>query len=134
MRPAPLLGLPAALPPCCLARGPPAGSQRPVDHSSISPHQSANKPPNRPRPSYILAVNSAILADTGGPCRDSDCTGPNKGPGCRFTGDPGFEKCVVQVRRSLVTATAATAAMSSVLMGAIANVPFAIMPGMGVNA
>jgi hypothetical protein len=39
-----------------------------------------------------------------------------------------------QVRRSLVTATAATAAMSSFLMGAIANVPFAIMPGMGVNA
>jgi hypothetical protein len=40
---------------------------------------------------------------------------------------PGFESCVAKTRRSLVTATAATAAMSSFLMGAIANVPFAIM-------
>ncbi|GBF94236.1 adenine guanine permease [Raphidocelis subcapitata] len=83
---------------------------------------------------YILAVNSAILADTGGTCRDSDCTGPAKGPGCRFLNDPGYDMCVAKVRRSLVTATAATAAMSSFLMGAVANVPFAIMPGMGVNA
>lgn len=84
---------------------------------------------------YILAVNSAILADTGGPCSDKDCTGPKKGEaGCRFLKDPGYEACVTRVRGSLVTATAATAAMASFLMGAIANVPFAIMPGMGVNA
>jgi xanthine/uracil/vitamin C permease (AzgA family) len=92
-------------------------------------------PPPRPA-SYILAVNSAILADTGGPCSDKNCTGfgADKAPGCRFLNNPGFERCVAQTRRSLVTATAATAAMSSFLMGAIANVPFAIMPGMGVNA
>ncbi|KAI8469129.1 MAG: xanthine/uracil/vitamin C permease-like protein [Monoraphidium minutum] len=81
---------------------------------------------------YILAVNSAILADTGGPCTQADCTNPS--PGCKFGGDPGYEACVVAVRKSLVTATAATAAMATLLMGAIANVPFAIMPGMGVNA
>lgn len=48
--------------------------------------------------------------------------------------DPGYDACVAATRKSLVTATAATAAMSSFLMGSVANVPFAIMPGMGVNA
>ncbi|KIZ05321.1 putative MFS transporter, AGZA family, xanthine/uracil permease [Monoraphidium neglectum] len=81
---------------------------------------------------YILAVNSAILADTGGPCTINDCTNPK--PGCQFADDPGYEACVVATRKSLVTATAATAAMATFLMGSIANLPFAIMPGMGVNA
>jgi xanthine/uracil/vitamin C permease (AzgA family) len=98
--------------------------------TTTTPHPSTTKQTN----SYILAVNSAILADTGGPCSDNDCTGPNKGPGCRFLNDPGYDACLVATRKSLVTATAATAAMASFLMGAIANVPFAIMPGMGVNA
>lgn len=81
---------------------------------------------------YILAVNSAIVADTGGPCTIDDCTNP--GPGCKFSNDPGYEACVFATRQSLVTATAATACMATFLMGAIANVPFAVMPGMGVNA
>eukprot|EP00775_Hariotina_reticulata_P005975 gene5975-6214_t len=84
--------------------------------------------------SYILAVNSGILSDTGGTCTDADCTGPKKGqPGCRFT-DPGFQTCVQEVRRSIITATAATSLMACFLMGAVANMPLAVAPGMGINA
>ncbi|WIA36283.1 hypothetical protein OEZ86_007609 [Tetradesmus obliquus] len=84
--------------------------------------------------SYILAVNSGILSDTGGTCTDADCTGPKAGqPGCRFT-DPGFQSCVQEVRRSLISATAATSLMACFLMGAIANLPLAVAPGMGINA
>ena len=55
----------------------------------------APAPPPSPKASYILAVNSSILADSGGTCSDADCTGPKAGtPGCRFT-DPGFQLCVV---------------------------------------
>jgi AGZA family xanthine/uracil permease-like MFS transporter len=84
--------------------------------------------------SYILAVNSGILSDTGGTCSDADCTGPKAGqPGCRFT-DPGFQTCVQEVRRSLISATAATSLMACFLMGAVANLPLAVAPGMGINA
>jgi hypothetical protein len=38
------------------------------------------------------------------------------------------------VRRSLITATAATSLMGCFLMGAVANLPLAIAPGMGINA
>jgi hypothetical protein len=117
-------------------RGPACTSRPGPQHYAPGPDPAPLlSPPPRPA-SYILAVNSAILADTGGPCSDKNCTGfgADKAPGCRFLNNPGFERCVAQTRRSLVTATAATAAMSSFLMGAIANVPFAIMPGMGVNA
>lgn len=83
---------------------------------------------------YILAVNSGILSDTGGTCTDADCTGPKKGqPGCRFD-DVGFQACVQEVRRSLISATAATSLMACFLMGAVANLPLAVAPGMGINA
>ncbi|WIA33567.1 hypothetical protein OEZ86_006691 [Tetradesmus obliquus] len=83
---------------------------------------------------YILAVNSGILADTGGTCSDADCTGPRAGqPGCRFD-DPGFKACQGQVRQSLITATAASSLVACFLMGALANLPLAVAPGMGINA
>jgi len=53
---------------------------------------------------YILAVNPAILADTGM--------------------DPA----------ALVTVTALTAAVSTILMAALTNFPLALAPGMGINA
>lgn len=84
---------------------------------------------------YILAVNSAILTDSGGPCTDADCTGPLAGqPGCRFHRDSGFDACLAATRRSLVAATAATSAIGCLLMGVVANLPLAVCPGMGVNA
>jgi xanthine/uracil/vitamin C permease (AzgA family) len=39
-----------------------------------------------------------------------------------------------EVRRSLITATAATSLMACFLMGALANLPLAVAPGMGINA
>jgi hypothetical protein len=39
-----------------------------------------------------------------------------------------------EVRRSLITATAATSLMACFLMGAVANLPLAVAPGMGINA
>ncbi|KAK9811846.1 hypothetical protein WJX72_011125 [[Myrmecia] bisecta] len=84
---------------------------------------------------YILAVNASIISDTGGPCNSNDCTGPEKGEfDCRFHNNPGYEACVVQVKRSLVTATAAGSLVACVLMGLGANMPVALAPGMGLNA
>lgn len=36
-----------------------------------------------------------------------------------------------EVRRSLITGTAATSLMATFLMGAVANMPLAVAPGMG---
>lgn len=38
------------------------------------------------------------------------------------------------MRRSLISATAATSLMACFLMGAVANLPLAVAPGMGINA
>ena len=54
--------------------------------------------------SYILAVNPSILSKTGMP----------------FTG--------------VLTATVLVASLSSILMGLMANLPYALAPGMGINA
>ncbi|BDA45163.1 Adenine/guanine permease AZG1 [Coccomyxa sp. Obi] len=89
---------------------------------------------------YILAVNALILSDTGGPCSPDDCTGPDKGnPECVYPDDygitnVGYMMCVERVRQSLVTATAASSCIASLLMGVGANLPVALAPGMGLNA
>ncbi|KAK9908098.1 hypothetical protein WJX75_002714 [Coccomyxa subellipsoidea] len=89
---------------------------------------------------YILAVNALILSDTGGPCGPNDCTGPDKGnPECVYPDDygltnVGYMTCVGHVRQSLVTATAASSCIASLLMGIGANLPVALAPGMGLNA
>ncbi|KAL6863227.1 hypothetical protein ACO1O0_003472 [Amphichorda felina] len=59
---------------------------------------------------YIIAVNASILSQTGG------------------------SSCKEEVRRDLITATAALAGMASVVFGAVTNLPVAIAPGMGLNA
>ncbi|KXZ42887.1 hypothetical protein GPECTOR_112g257 [Gonium pectorale] len=87
---------------------------------------------------YILAVNGAIVSDTGGPCTVHDCT-YNKGqPGCMFgTGngfDPGYLACKERAKRSMVTATAVGSFVSCTLMGLVGNLPFGLAPGMGANA
>lgn len=43
---------------------------------------------------YILAINAAIISDTGGPCSAADCTVAIGNPGCIFF-DPGYEACKV---------------------------------------
>ncbi|KAI1392240.1 uncharacterized protein F4822DRAFT_120864 [Hypoxylon trugodes] len=78
---------------------------------------------------YILAVNSSIVADTGGTCV---CNGGPDDPICK--GNEEYLLCAAEVKRDLVTATAAISALSSFCMGLFANLPVSLAPGMGLNA
>jgi len=80
---------------------------------------------------YILAVNSRLLGDSGGPCECSEAL--KDVPGCAFF-DPEYDQCLEEFRRQLVTVTAVSAGTACVLMGGFANLPFALAPGMGLNA
>ncbi|KAI0808160.1 xanthine/uracil permease [Fomes fomentarius] len=75
---------------------------------------------------YIISVNASILKDSGG-----TCVCPT-GDGC-FT-DPDYATCVAEVQRDLITTTAAVSALASTLMGALANLPVGMAPGLGLNA
>ena len=48
--------------------------------------------------------------------------------------DPVYEQCVNEVRNDLITSTAAISALSSFLLGALANLPVGMAPGLGLNA
>ncbi|CAN9105325.1 unnamed protein product [Alternaria alternata] len=78
---------------------------------------------------YIISVNSSIVSDTGGTCV---CPGLPDDPICET--NPQYALCVQEVRRDLVTATAAISALTSFCMGLFANLPIALAPGMGLNA
>ncbi|KAK3943936.1 purine transporter [Diplogelasinospora grovesii] len=78
---------------------------------------------------YIIAVNANIVADSGGTCV---CTPTAKDPGCSLDG--GYALCRAEVKRDLVTATAAISALASFCIGLFANLPVALAPGMGLNA
>ncbi|KAI1212849.1 permease family-domain-containing protein [Annulohypoxylon truncatum] len=78
---------------------------------------------------YIIAVNSSIVADTGGTCV---CNGGADDPICDVNED--YLLCAAEVKRDLVTATAAISALSSFCMGLFANLPVSLAPGMGLNA
>ncbi|CAL9058459.1 unnamed protein product [Musa banksii] len=82
---------------------------------------------------YILAVNASILSDSGATCSVHDCLSPS--PSCSFPPvDPGYAACVDRARRDLIVATAAASIIGSFIMGAFANLPLALAPGMGTNA
>ncbi|KAI4370499.1 hypothetical protein MLD38_018849 [Melastoma candidum] len=103
---------------------------------------------------YILAVNASILTDSGGTCSVtdcvplcseaslsvSDCTGPGLSvllpdESCKFNPvNPGYAACLDTVRKDLIVATAASSLIGCVIMGAFANLPLALAPGMGANA
>ncbi|KAL6762610.1 xanthine/uracil/vitamin C permease-like protein [Haematococcus lacustris] len=88
---------------------------------------------------YILAVNAGILQETGGTCDVHDCQDNTGQPLCMFGmpgagRDPGYLRCVEQVKRSLISATAISSMLACVLMGTLANMPLALAPGMGINA
>ncbi|KAI8632660.1 purine transporter [Xylariaceae sp. FL1651] len=78
---------------------------------------------------YILAVNASILSDSGGTCV---CNGTADDPTCDM--DTNYLLCIAEVKRDLVTATAAISALSSFCMGLFANLPVSLAPGMGLNA
>ncbi|KAG6329725.1 hypothetical protein ID866_9364 [Astraeus odoratus] len=75
---------------------------------------------------YIISVNASIVSDSGGTCV---CNGPNN---CAT--DETYLSCVQEVKQDLITSTAAVSALASVLMGALANLPVGMAPGMGLNA
>ncbi|PKS11649.1 hypothetical protein jhhlp_001800 [Lomentospora prolificans] len=77
---------------------------------------------------YIIAVNAAILSQTGGTC---EC-GENNRMDC--DNSRAYTDCKEAVRRDLITATAAVAGFSSFLFGFLTNLPVALAPGMGLNA
>ncbi|TRX92976.1 hypothetical protein FHL15_006114 [Xylaria flabelliformis] len=77
---------------------------------------------------YIIAVNSAILSDSGGTC---ECPIGSE-PGC--PGDAAMTMCQTTLKRDLITATSALAGLASILFGFLTNLPVALGPGMGLNA
>lgn len=77
---------------------------------------------------YILTVNARLLSESGGPCigdytKDGNCFGSTE---CMT--------CLEDFRRQLITVTALSAALGCFFMGIGANLPFALAPGMGLNA
>ena len=72
-----------------------------------------------------ISVNASIISDSGGTCV---CSSSN----CAT--DPAYLSCIQEVKQDLITGTAAIAALASVLMGALANLPVGMAPGMGLNA
>ncbi|KAI0667399.1 permease family-domain-containing protein [Trametes maxima] len=75
---------------------------------------------------YIVSVNAEIIQSTGG-----TCVCPT-GDGC--VSDPIYLACVAEVKRDLITSTAAISALSSFLMGLLANMPVGMAPGLGLNS
>jgi len=75
---------------------------------------------------YIISVNASILSDSGGTCV---CLAEDL-----CVTDPVYLGCVDDVRRDLITTTAAIAALASFLMGLLANLPVGMAPGLGLNA
>ncbi|KAF8151727.1 xanthine/uracil permease [Crassisporium funariophilum] len=75
---------------------------------------------------YIISVNAAILADSGGTC---ECPTNDL-----CLSDEIYQLCVNEVRQDLITSTAAISALSTFLMGLFANLPIGLAPGLGLNA
>lgn len=73
-------------------------------------------------------MNSRLLAESGGPC-NKDVDWDNGGI---FAAS--YETCLENFRRQLVTVTALSSCVACCLMGVFANLPFALAPGMGLNA
>lgn len=65
---------------------------------------------------YILAVNASIVADSGGTCV---CDFTEDDPICLDNVD--YLLCKNEVKRDLVTATAAVSALATFFLGALAN-------------
>ncbi|KAK3337548.1 permease family-domain-containing protein [Cercophora scortea] len=78
---------------------------------------------------YIIAVNASIVADSGGNCI---CNGGADDPICLANLE--YSLCQAEIKRDMITATAAISAFASFFMGLCSNLPVALAPGMGLNA
>lgn len=65
---------------------------------------------------YIIAVNASIVSDTGGTCV---CDGGADDPVC--DNNEAYLLCANEIKRDLITATAAISALASFCMGLFAN-------------
>ncbi|KAD4585630.1 hypothetical protein E3N88_23231 [Mikania micrantha] len=90
---------------------------------------------------YIITVNATILSDSGGTCTVSDCTPPPSNhttavapPDCMLKPNIGYDQCVSKIKKDLIVATSLSSMIGSIAMGAFANLPLALAPGMGPNA
>ncbi|GMH31467.1 hypothetical protein Nepgr_033310 [Nepenthes gracilis] len=86
---------------------------------------------------YIITVNAAIIADSGGTCSSADCSvlgDAPAAPDCMLKPNAGYEKCLSDLKSDLVVATAVSSIVGSIAMGLFANLPLALAPGMGPNA
>ncbi|KAG9061175.1 hypothetical protein KI688_007513 [Linnemannia hyalina] len=77
---------------------------------------------------YIISVNALIVTDSGGPCVCENA----EDPVCLT--DPAYNECLGTLKLDMITATAAIACISTLLMGLFANLPIGLAPGMGLNA
>lgn len=75
---------------------------------------------------YIISVNASILSDSGGTCV---CPTADL-----CLNDAVYLTCVDELRRDLITTTAAVSCLASILMGLLANLPVGLAPGLGLNA
>lgn len=73
-----------------------------------------------------ISVNASIVSDSGGTCV---CEAANN-----CVTDAAYLQCIQEVKQDLITSTAAMSALASILMGALANLPVGMAPGMGLNA
>ncbi|KAF9313270.1 hypothetical protein BG003_005454 [Podila horticola] len=78
---------------------------------------------------YIISVNAMIVTDSGGTCV---CASTPDDPIC--VTNPSYASCLADLKLDLITATAAIACLSTLLMGLFANLPIGLAPGMGLNA
>lgn len=77
---------------------------------------------------YIIAVNAAVLTDSGATCKCTDTLDPT------CVDNPEYDLCLLGVNRDLITATTAITCLASCLMGLLANLPVSVAPAMGINA
>ncbi|KAI8333991.1 permease family-domain-containing protein [Chlamydoabsidia padenii] len=78
---------------------------------------------------YIISVNASIISDSGGTCV---CAATQADPTC--DNDIDYMNCVYEFKLDLIMATSIIAMIASILMGLVANLPFGLAPGMGLNA
>ncbi|KAK0200353.1 permease family-domain-containing protein [Desarmillaria ectypa] len=88
--------------------------------------EGSGHPKERVGSRFTISVNASILSDSGGTC---ECATSDL-----CVNDAAYTTCVNEVRNDLITSTAAIAALSSFLMGLLANLPVGMAPGLGLNA
>ena len=67
---------------------------------------------------YIIAVNASIVSDSGGTCV---CNNPRNGPDPWCDYDTDYLLCKSEIKKDLITATAAISALGTFCMGLFAN-------------